>query len=175
MSLDATDSSRVDPSAISLRRPSSRDDAFLIRLFRSFRNDIDRAVGLTEAERDTFTRQQFEAQRRSYRQRYPNSEHRIVTVHGEDAGRIWVNYREDEVRLIDVMLLPAYQGRGVGTVLLDRVKDEARHLGAPLRHMVHADNYSAQQFYRRLGFREVFSPTPSHLKMEWRPATLSSS
>jgi GNAT superfamily N-acetyltransferase len=159
----------VDASSISLRPPSSEDDPFLVRLFRSFRNDIDRAIGLSETERDTFTRQQFEAQRRSYRQRYPNSEHRIVTVHGDDAGRIWVNYRDDEVRLIDIMLLPSFQERGVGTELINRVKAEARRLGAPVRHMVHRDNYDAQSFYRRLGFKEIFSPTPSHLKMEWQP------
>lgn len=167
--------SPVDAPSISLRRPSSADEPFLIRLFRSFRSDIDQAIGLSETERDTFTRQQFEAQRRSYRQKYPDSEHRIVTVKGEDAGRIWVNYRDDEVRLIDIMLLPNFQGRGVGTNLLEQVKAEARRLGAPVRHMVHADNYEAQRFYRRLGFRDVFSPVPSHLKMEWRPETMTTS
>ena len=160
--------SMPDPT-ITLRPVRSTDESFLLRLFRSFRDDIDHAVGISEAEKKTFIRQQFEAQRRSYRHKYPDSSPELILVDDERAGRIWVAHLKDQIRLVDIMVLPAFQNQGVGSHLVQTLKEYARALQRPLRHMVHTTNQDALRFYRRLGFSKQPSPVPTHHAMVWRP------
>ncbi len=155
--------------SITRRAVRSDDASFLLRLFRSFRIDIDHAIDLSEAEKRTFIQQQFEAQRRSYRHRYPNANPKVILADGKRAGRIWVAYLEDQIRLVDIMMLPAFQNQGIGTHLIEQLKEEARASGRPLRHMVHTTNQDALRFYRRLGFTRCPSPAPTHHAMVWRP------
>ena len=64
--------------------------------------------------------------------------------------------RRAHVRLLGIALLPAWQGRGVGRKLMERVLDWADNWGGVLRIelFVHTDNPRAIELYRRLGFVE---------------------
>lgn len=162
-----------------LRAVRDSDREFLYDLYSQSRWDFQLVDWPSEAYRKQVTRMQYDAQRTDYWKNYPESEHQVIvrtdTPSPVRAGRVWWVVQDDHVHIVDLNILPKHQSQGLGTALMDHFKEKARTLGAPLRHMVHTDNYSAQQFYRRLGFREVFSPTPSHLKMEWRPETTSAS
>ena len=52
-------------------------------------------------------------------------------------------------------VLPAYQGRGIATQLLQAVQRKACALQLPVGLLVDTGNPAAEQLYRRLGFRPV--------------------
>lgn len=60
-------------------------------------------------------------------------------------------------------LLPEFQGRGIGTKLIQAVMGEAAGLGLPLRLQVLKAN-RARRLYERLGFH-VYAETATHLQM----------
>ncbi len=153
---------------IALRSVTDDDDDFLRRVFSSTRGDV-LAAPLSADERDTFLDFQYRAQRSDYERRFPRAQHSIVLVEGEPHGRVWIDRNPDEIRLLDIALLPEHQGRGTGRVLLERLVDEARVAGRPLRHSVASNNPDALRFYRRLGFT-VIDDLGMYMLMEWTAA-----
>lgn len=128
-------------------------------------------VPWTEAEKKEFLEFQYRAQTQSYTTRFPDSVHSIVLIDGEPAGRIWTDEWEDEIRLLDIAILPRFRNRGAGTILLTRLQDDARASGKALRHSVEINNESAIRLYERLGFTIVPDyDFATHYLMEWIPS-----
>jgi GNAT superfamily N-acetyltransferase len=154
---------------LSLRPVSPADDAFLCELYASTRPDIA-SLGLSGAQLDIFMRMQWMAQRHGYQTRFPHGEHQLVLVDGRPAGRLWVAREPTALWLVDVSLMPAQRGAGVGTELLRALQQEAAAAGKPLRLSVARDN-PAQRLYARLGFTPVpgtEASTNPYLALEWR-------
>jgi ribosomal protein S18 acetylase RimI-like enzyme len=86
----------------------------------------------------------------------------------EPAGRIWTGEDNEQIRLLDIALLPRFQNRGAGTILLRELMKEAASAGKLLRHMVYVLNNDAHRFYERLGF-QVIEDLGAYKHMEWRP------
>ncbi len=78
--------------------------------------------------------------------------HGIVVCNGLDAGCIETTLHVDHLFLDKLYLLPSFQRRGVGAVVLRQVVAEAKHFGVPLRLSVLTTN-PAQAFYRREGLQ----------------------
>jgi len=126
-------------------------------------------VAWSDDQKRVFLKGQFEAQRTDYLARFPAAKHSIIVVDDEPIGRIWIDRRNDEIRILDVAILPRDQNAGVGTVLLERLQHQAAEAGLPLRHSVPVTNQDALRFYRRLGFC-VVEDFETHVLMEWRTA-----
>jgi ribosomal protein S18 acetylase RimI-like enzyme len=155
---------------LSLRPVSPADDAFLFELYASTRPDIA-SLGFGDAQRDALLRVQWLAQRHGYLARYPHGEHQLVLLDGRPSGRLWMAREPGELRLVDISLLPAHRGTGVGTELLRALQQEATAAGKPLRLSVARDN-PAQRLYARLGFKPVAGAETGvdpYLALEWRP------
>jgi GNAT superfamily N-acetyltransferase len=151
---------------LTVRPVVKEDEPFLVALYGSTRtNELDQ-VQWAEGQREAFVQWQFDLQRREYGARYPNAEYDVILVDDCAAGRIWIGRDEEQIRLLDIALLPEYQNRGVGTALLRRLIDEAVELRKPLRHMVFVLNDDAQRFYERLGF-VVIEDLGAYKHMEW--------
>ena len=69
--------------------------------------------------------------------------------------------------MLDIAILPEFQNRGAGTMLLRWLIDESKRAGKALRHMVFVLNNDAQRFYERLGF-VVIEELGAYKHMEWR-------
>jgi ribosomal protein S18 acetylase RimI-like enzyme len=137
-----------------LRRCTVADEPFLLRVYGSTRAAELALAGWPVEQRVAFVRSQYEAQRTHYEREFPAADRSIVLVAGEPVGRLVVDRRPDEVRVVDVSLLPEYRGRGVGTALLEELVAEASGTGRPLRLHVRPDN-PARRLYLRLGLRVV--------------------
>jgi GNAT superfamily N-acetyltransferase len=135
------------------RQLRDSDQAFLLEVFEASRGPEFAALGLPFEQLALLLRLQFAAQQRCYSARFPDAEQRIVVVDGNRAGQLRVARRADMMILVDVALLPAFQGRGHGTQLLRALIDEAARRSVPLRLSVRA-NSRARALYQRLGFRE---------------------
>lgn len=153
-------------STITVRMAGDGDTSFLFQVYASTRSEELAQTGWTKKEKQAFLLMQFEAQRRDYLARFPESEQLIVLANGTPAGRLWVNGSKEEIRLLDIALLPGYRNTGIGTLLLKHLQKEARATGKPLHHSVHKDNLDALRFYRRLGFK-VVEDFGTHSLMEW--------
>ncbi len=157
-----------DGGTAALRSVAPHDDDFLVSLYASTRaEELDQVVW-AEGQREQFIKWQFEMQRREYAQRFPDAEYDIILVDELGAGRVWIGEDEEQIRLLDIAILPEFQNRGVGTLLLERLIDEARPAGKPLRHMVFVLNNDAHRFYERLGF-VIIEDLGAYKHMEWRP------
>ncbi len=107
-----------------------------------------------DAAKEAFLRMQFTAQDRYYRDQMPDATYQVVLVDGVAAGRLYVDWRADEIHVIDIALLPEHRGRGLGTGLMREVLAEADAAGKRVTIYVERVN-RALGLYERLGFSEI--------------------
>jgi len=153
---------------VALRAVTPADDAFLLAVYGSSRDAELRQVEWAEGQKETFLRWQFDLQRREYDARFPDARYQLILIDEEPAGRIWVGEDEEQIRLLDIALLPQFQKRGAGTLLVKELMQEAGRAGKLLRHMVFVLNNDAHRFYERLGF-VVIEDVGAYKHMEWKP------
>src|SRR5690349_7448310 len=121
---------------VELRPVSESDNEFLVSVYASMRADELAQVEWNEGQKEMFIRWQFSLQRREYDTRFPDADYRVIVIDHQPAGRVWVGADKEQIRLLDIAILPEFQNRGVGTGLLQRLKARAKHEGKALRHMV---------------------------------------
>src|SRR5579863_5634572 len=112
------------PSTIALRPAAPADREFLFRLYASTREEELAIVPWPPGVKETFLRQQFEARSRDYEARCSAGENAIVLCDGAPVGQLWVDRSPDELRVLDVALLPEHRRTGLGTSLLADLLNE---------------------------------------------------
>ena len=137
-----------------LRPARAEDRDVLLRVYASTREEELRLVDWSDEQKAAFVRQQFEAQDAYYREHYDPVTFDVIEVDGEPAGRLYVARWDEEIRIIDIALLPEHRGRGIGTELLRALLDEAAEAGKRLSIHVELNN-PARRLYERLGFAPV--------------------
>jgi len=148
--------------------PIKTEDAqFLFRVYAGTRQEELELVPWSEAEREAFLRQQFHAQHAHYQKYFPHARFDVILVDGDPAGRLYVDRAQDEIRIIDIALLPEYRGRGIGGSLMQQLLAEASAKALPVRIHVERNNW-AFGWYQRLGF-EVIEDKDVYYYMEWQP------
>ena len=158
----------MSEAAVTLRPATDSDLEFLFRLYASTREEELSVVAWTPEQKELFLRQQFEAQHRYWRENYRGATFDVVLVDGEPAGRLYVDRWARELRIVDIALLPAHRGGGIGTRLLERVIAEADAAGKAVS--IHVEMYNpARRLYDRLGFVPV-GEHGVYVRME-RPAS----
>ena len=129
-------------------------EAFLWRLFRECQDHEIQKVGVPPFP-ESLVRFQWTAREQMLREQYPDADRFLVAANDESEyiGALIVNRPADgAIRLVDLCLLPAFRGRGIGTALLVDLQNEARAHGKSLDLSVAADNAGARRLYNRLGF-----------------------
>lgn len=155
------------PPTVAFRPVEDVDRPFLARLYASTRQEELAPVPWSAAEKEAFLAMQFDAQDRFYAEHFGDGDFRVVLVDGEPAGRLYLDPRPDEIRVVDIALLPAFRRRGIGRGLMRQVMSTAAASGRCVRIHVERNN-PALRLYRRLGFREV-DDQGVYLLMEWSP------
>jgi ribosomal protein S18 acetylase RimI-like enzyme len=139
-------------SAEPVLRPSGADDdAFLRDLYASIREEELSVVDWDDVQRAAFLRQQFDAQDTYYRKHYRPASFDVIELDGEVVGRLYVARWTDEIRIVDIALLPEHRGNGIGTSLLRELLAEADAAGKSVT--IHVERLNpALRLYERLGF-----------------------
>lgn len=174
----------VNPLDLNLRPAQARDEAFLRSVhdagraweFAPLKGQVDDHV------LQTVFAQQYGAQHDVYFNAFTLAKYAVVEWCGQPIGRLYADFRDHEIRLLDINILPAFRGRGIGEIIVRSLCGTASQRRTPLTLQVHPLN-AARQFYARLGFREAgTAPEGSpgggqFIEMVWRdrlttPATL---
>lgn len=130
-------------------------------------------TGWPEEFKAAFCAQQFAAQTAHYRQHYAHAAFSVIEHEDAPVGRLIVLRQADRIHVVDISLLPAARGRGMGSRLIRALFREGKTVGL----CVAKDNQRARRLYDRLGFRQV-ADEGGFWRMEWCPAqsvTISSS
>lgn len=147
-----------------LRPARADDETFLLALYlQAHAPGLDHFLG----------RMQWEAQRRGYAARFPDASDLILVSQGENVGRLLVCTQAPVYQVIDLAILPTWQGRGLGTWALGWALEQAQRCGLPTRLSVLEQNQRARRLYQSLGFRQVERASP-YIFMEHPGAHASS-
>ncbi len=98
---------------------------------------------------------------------YQNARFDIIEQEETPVGRLYVHRLHDEIRVIDIALLPEHRGRGLGGGLLRALLEEAAAVGKPVYIYVEQFN-PAMRLYQRLGFVAITDEGVYGL-MKWSP------
>ena len=151
---------------ITLRPAQPDDDDFLFDLYASTRRAEMEAWGLDDAMLAQMLRMQFNGQQGTYRVQFAQADHHIIVHEGQAVGRILIDRTGPEIVLVDVALMPAMRGHGIGTRLLNELLAEAAEAGRAVRLKVILTN-PARRLYTRLGFVGL-GDDGVYEQMEWR-------
>ena len=137
-----------------LRAATPEDRDFLLAVYAGVREPELAQVEWPPGAKEAFVAQQFDAQDRYYREYYAGASFDVIEVDGRPAGRLYVDRWPAEIRIVDIALAPEFRGRGVGSVLLRGLIEEARASDRSLTiHVEHGN--PARRLYERLGFVPV--------------------
>lgn len=106
-------------------------------------------------------------QRAHFQERFDPNQDEVIVLAGRDIGVISVEQKEDELFLSKIYILPDYQGRGIGTYLIQSVLNRATDSGLPVALQVLTVN-PVKRLYEHLGFVEV-EKTSTHILMRKMP------
>jgi len=109
------------------------------------------AWGWTPARQSDFITMQFGVRQRGYAAAYPSAETCVISFGEAQAGSIITSRARNEIRLVDIALLPEFRGCGVGGEVIRGLVSEAGESGSVLRLSVLRGN-RAEHLYERLGF-----------------------
>ena len=150
-----------------LRPVTAADRELLYRIYASTRAEELELTDWDEGQKAAFLRMQFDAQDKYYAENYRGAHFQVIEQGGVPVGRLYTIRWPDEIRIIDIALLPAHRGKGIGTRLLAGIMDEART--SDLAVSIHVERFNpALRFYERLGFR-MADDKGVYLLLRWAP------
>jgi ribosomal protein S18 acetylase RimI-like enzyme len=151
---------------ITLRSEEPGDDAFLFNVYASTRQEELALTPWDESTRHAFLKMQFDAMKRGYRSNYPAAEFSIIMREEKPIGRLVLDRAGEQFRVVDIALLSESRNRGVGTIVMQRICQEAAQAKKPVRLCVLQGN-RALQWYARLGF-VTLAIEGIYIELEWR-------
>ncbi len=135
-------------------RPIQKTDEdleFLYQLYATTREEEMKLTGWDPQEAENFLRMQFKLQHNQYMTNYSAPSFEIILVDNIPAGRLYLNRLIDEIRVIDISLLPQFRRKGIGSRILNSLVDEAHQRKIAISLHVEVNN-PALKLYEKLGF-----------------------
>ncbi|MEZ5546005.1 MAG: GNAT family N-acetyltransferase [Lysobacteraceae bacterium] len=155
------------PAGVELRPIVETDLPLLERIYASTRTEELAQTDWSEAQKAMFIAFQFQAQHQHYTMHYRNAQFFVIERDGVAVGRLYLHWREQELRIVDIALLPQARGQGLGGALLDALMAAAA--AADKAVSIHVEQMNpAMRLYSRLGFHRVGEHGVYHL-MQWSP------
>ena len=149
---------------MTLRPVTPDDETFLFELYQYAHSSELPIEHLDKNQREMIFRMQFLAQQQTYSTQYPAAEDKIILLDGRRVGRVLVERRESDIQGIDLAVLPEFQNKGIGSMIVQDLMAEAGATGRPFRISVVKTN-RAGELYKRLGLR-ITGESGLHYLME---------
>ena len=112
-------------SAVRFRAIRETDLPFLSHLYASTRAEELAPVPWSDEQKQAFLSQQFDAQHQHYQKHFANAGFDLILLDETPIGRLYVDRQDDEIRIVDIALLPEHRGRGIGGHIMRDILDEA--------------------------------------------------
>ncbi|WP_051711211.1 GNAT family N-acetyltransferase [Andreprevotia chitinilytica] len=154
----------TDPR-ISLRATAETDLPLLKTIYASTREEELKITDWSDAQKADFVEMQFKAQHHAY-SNYPDATYFLILYDGEPVGRVYLQQRQSAILIIDLTVLTACRGRGIGGCILQAIFEQARELGKAVQ--IHVEKFNpALRLYHRLGF-QMLEDKGVYLFLEWQ-------
>jgi ribosomal protein S18 acetylase RimI-like enzyme len=128
-----------------------KDESFIEAVYRSTREAELKITNWSEEQKTLFVKMQSMAQLAEYKAKFPGAAWQVIAYKKKDAGRMYTWESDTEIRLIDITLLPAFRGKGIGTFLLKELIKRSGIVRKKISLHVEPAN-PALYLYLRLGF-----------------------
>ncbi len=159
-----TASRQLDPelrdaaSDLVLRRATDEDSEFAFMMRKAaFRVYVDKSGGWDDRK-----------ERHRHARNFALYDYRVIHFQGASCGIAALDLTDKCLKLNQIFIAPAYQGRGIGARCMAMLFAEAGRLGVPIQLRVMKVNPRARELYTRLGF-SVADETETHTIMRWYP------
>lgn len=155
-----------------LRPINETDLPFLLSLYASSRAAELAVTNWSQDQKNIFLNSQFQLQHNYYQQQHPKAYFQVIEKNGNPIGRLYYGWEENNIRLIDITLLPTNQGQGIGNQLMRELMDLAASKNGKLSLHVDITN-RARNWYVKLGFIPIGNELVGGIyqKMEWNSAS----
>lgn len=154
-----------------LRDATAADEAGLRDLYARHRWQEFAPLGLPDTQIHDLLAMQYAIQLRQYSTNYRNPRVHILESQAGIACRLMLGEAEAALRILDILVEPAARCRGLGSLLLAGLLEQAGEAGWSVTLHVAKDN-PAFRLYVRLGFR-VTGDVGIALAMTWAKNQLS--
>ncbi len=161
---------------INLRAIYQEDLPRLLEIYASTRaEELAMVPDWSDADKTVFVNQQFFAQHQYYSEHYQGAELQMIELNGEAIGRLYVHwhYSTEEVRIMDIAILPIFRSQGIGSQLIQQVMKKGADLGKSVSIHVEYNN-PAMKLYERLGFHKVGEFNSVYYLLKWTPMPIES-
>jgi GNAT superfamily N-acetyltransferase len=155
-------------SDLKLRLFSERDIPFLKSVYFSTREEeLKQVSAWTNEIKNTFLTQQFEAQHEYYQKNYVGAKFYVIEFEKESIGRLYyVEDFEGTIRIIDIAILPKFQKKGLGTIILNAIFERANTIKQPVT--IHVESFNpAMELYKRIGFKKISETNGIYHLLQW--------
>lgn len=153
--------------SIEMRPAEAGDMTFMQQLYSSTRSADVRMGGCDLATETLLQALQFKAQQTWFQTQFPHADLAVILERDRPVGRLYVDYGPDELRILDICLLPECRNRGIGLGLLRSLQAQGERLRLPVRLNVMLGS-PAQRLLQRCGF-ELLGVDGIYSVMEWMP------
>ncbi|MCP9754774.1 N-acetyltransferase [Lacihabitans sp. CCS-44] len=158
----------IEDDLIRLRLFSASDIDFLKEVYFSTREkELQQVNDWTNEMKVSFLTHQFEAQHEYYLKNYVGAEFFVIEKASEKIGRLYYNEGFDStIRIIDIALLPKFQKKGFGTIILKGIFERAKEIQQNVT--IHVESFNpAMKLYQKLGFKKISETNGVYHLLEW--------
>lgn len=164
------DDPALNARGLSFRPAEDSDWPFVRALFETARIDAGLLAAWPDEVRRPFLDQQFHFQTVHYARAYPEADRWLVRAGGQPIGRMILSRKLQQWWIVDIALVPAWRGLGIGTLLVQAIQAGARAASADCVRLTVDMQNPARRLYERLGFTIEQECIPA-LAMVWRTGT----
>lgn len=139
------------PQPLNFRNSNDDDYAFFTVLYSSTRDDL-RQLDLPQEKIQELIRQQQLLQEKGMRDCFPHAQYFVVENEGQSVGRVVLDCEPDNIRLVNISLIPSAKGKGIGRAVMQTLQLHAQQHQLSLNLAVFQFNTPARNLYLSCGF-----------------------
>jgi GNAT superfamily N-acetyltransferase len=140
---------------VSLRRAGPADESFLRALDGEIITERLGAGWLNADQLGPLVALQLAARGRDRAIRFPDADQQLIVLGEDRVGGLLIDRSPDRFLIVDIAVIAAARGRGVGAAILATVSASADDAGCPVRATARDENVASRRLFAAAGFVEV--------------------